>query len=199
MKKIFKEIFSSLLVTIFLVLVVSLAYPFTVYKLAALFKEKRDGSLITIGGQVIGSKLIGQKFSGLQYFHGRPSAAGEGYDTFDSGGLNLALTSDEYAQQLKKNIEDYRSINGINTGPLPIDAITFSSSGLDPHISLENALLQLKRVARERKMSEDKLIEILMRHVEKPDLGFLGNYRVNVLLLNLFLDGASFKETRSSQ
>lgn len=167
------------------------AYPVVVYGLAqVLFHDKANGSLIVdSSGTVRGSALLGQQFTGDKYFNSRPSAAGNGYDGLNSGGSNLGPTSQKLNDAIKDRIADYRKKNGLkDSDPVPADAVTASGSGLDPHISLANAALQLPRVAKARGLSEDKVRELVKQFTEGPDLGIIGEPGVNVLKLNLALD-----------
>ncbi len=166
-------------------------YPLIVFGIAqAAFQDKANGSLIVEkDGTVRGSKLLGQQFAGQKYFHPRPSAAGNGYDATNSGGSNLGPTSQKLNDAIKERIEAYRKENGLKeTDPVPADAVTASGSGLDPHISPRNAELQSPRVARARGLGQQQVREIVNRYTDKPDLGFLGDPGVNVLLLNRALD-----------
>jgi K+-transporting ATPase ATPase C chain len=138
---------------------------------------------------VRGSKLLGQNFSGERYFHPRPSAAGSGYDAANSGGSNLGPTSQKLSDQIKDRIAAYRKENGLKeTDPVPADAVTASGSGLDSHISIRNAELQISRVAKARNLTEHKIRALIQQNIEGPDLGILGEPGVNVLLSNLALD-----------
>ena len=177
--------------TVVLTVVCCGVYPLVVYGLGRAWAEKADGSLIIDSKGVIrGSKLIGQSFSGARYFHPRPSSAGNGYDPTSSGGSNLGPTSQKLRDSIAQNVADYRSQNGLATNaPVPADAVTGSASGLDPHISLENATLQAPRVAKERGMKEDDLHALISQYTDTPDFGFLGDAGINVLRLNLALDG----------
>jgi K+-transporting ATPase ATPase C chain len=157
-----------------------------------LFKEKARGSLIEREGKVVGSRLIGQPFKGAGYFHSRPSAAGSGYDATASGGTNLGPTSKQlFEEQVKGRAKQLRIENP--NAEIPIDLITSSGSGLDPHISPAAADFQIPRVARERRMTEDKVEQLVQEHTEGRQFGVLGEPRVNVLELNLALDEASRK------
>lgn len=166
-------------------------YPLVVWALAqGLFPQKANGSLITQNGKVLGSVLIAQGFSGPAYFHPRPSTAGDGYDAAASGGSNLGPTSQKLIEAVRRRTDEYRAENGLDeSDPVPGDAVTASASGLDPHISLKNALLQARRVALARGMSEEAVRRKIEIRTEGRDLGFLGEPRVNVLELNLDLDG----------
>lgn len=163
-------------------------YPFAVWGVSqVMFPERSNGSLIkNAKGEVIGSELIGQNFSSAGYFHGRPSAAGNGYDSGASGGSNLGPTSAKLIDRIKADSETLRADNPDT--PIPADLVTTSASGLDPHISPESAAFQLPRVARTREMNEADLQQIVNRHTEGRQFGILGEPRVNVLLLNLDLD-----------
>jgi potassium-transporting ATPase KdpC subunit len=154
----------------------------------ALFPKQANGSLIETGGKIIGSELIGQKFTESGYFHGRPSAAGEGYDASNSGGSNLGPTSQKLASRIKSEVEQLRKDNPDFTGSLPADLVTASASGLDPHISLASAYAQAPRVAANRGAPLEGIKELIVSHLEGRQLGFLGEPRINVLKLNLALD-----------
>lgn len=165
-------------------------YPALIWIVSqSVFPDQANGSMIKNGNHVIGSKLIAQSFVNPAYFHPRPSAAGEGYDAASSGGSNLGPTSRKLMETVANRINVYRSENKLDTKtPVPADAVTASASGLDPHISLQNALLQARRVALSRGVSEDVLRKMIAKHTEGRDLWILGEKRVNVLLLNLDLD-----------
>ena len=166
-------------------------YPLAVWVLdQGLFPAKANGSLVLRQGQVLGSSLIGRDFEGPAYFHPRPSAAGQGYDALRSGGTNLGPTSRELFEMVRRRVAEYRDENSLSGEALvPADAVTASASGLDPHISPANAYLQARRVAAARGLSEDTVRRRIEACVEGRDLGFLGQPRVNVLKLNLALDG----------
>src|SRR5664279_1650507 len=169
-------------------------YPLIVFGIGQLlFPDKANGSLIDdAGGVVRGSRLIGQPFTADKYFHPRPSSAGNGYDPTSSGGSNLGPTSQKLRDAIAQNITDYRTQNGMTTNAaVPADAVTGSASGLDPHISLENARLQAERVAKARGLSFNKVREFIQQNTDPADLGILGDAGVNVLRLNLALDGAA--------
>ena len=210
---IWQETLSAVLATVVLAVIVSGLYPLLVWGLGqGLFHHQANGSLVLAadGKTVLGSELLGQNFSGKQYFNPRPSAAGAaGYDPTASGGTNLGPTSDKLINGqhkfdaagkpvndpsnfdgIKDLVAAYRTANGLkDTDPVPADAVTRSASGMDPDISVANALLQLPRVARERGKSPDEIRHVLEKYTEGRDLGVLGEPRVNTLLLNLDLDG----------
>jgi K+-transporting ATPase ATPase C chain len=143
-----------------------------------------------VDGNVVGSSLLAQGFAGPSYFHPRPSAAGLGYDAVNSGGTNLGPTSKKLIEDVKQRVADYRAENGLSSDtPVPADAVTSSASGLDPHISVRNATLQAARVAKARGVGEKDVLAKIGANTEGRTLGFLGEPRVNVLTLNLSLDG----------
>ena len=191
MKKFFSEIRGAVMATLVLALVCCGIYPLVVFGIAQVaFPDKANGSLITDAkGTVVGSKLIGQGFTGGKYFHPRPSAAGNGYDAANSGGSNLGPTSQKLNDAIKERVEAYRKENGLkDTDLVPADAVTASGSGLDPHISLRNAELQLPRIAKARDLSMAQVSELMRTHTDPAGFGFLGEPGVNVLKLNLTLD-----------
>ncbi|MDR3634926.1 MAG: potassium-transporting ATPase subunit KdpC [Isosphaeraceae bacterium] len=154
-----------------------------------LFRHQSNGSLLVRDRVVIGSRLIGQADARPGDFHPRPSAAGAGYDATASGGTNLGPASLRLREDVRKLADDYRRENGLSaSAPVPVDAVTRSGSGLDPHISPSNAALQVARVARERSLSEDAVRRLVTEHTAGPQFGFLGSPRVSVLELNLALD-----------
>jgi K+-transporting ATPase ATPase C chain len=198
MKNLLSEIRSAVLVTIMLAVVCCGLYPLVVLGLGQLlFHDKANGSLIKDGsGSVRGSRLLGQRFTAEKYFHSRPSAAGNGYDATSSGGSNLGPTSQKLRDAIAQNVSDYRAQNGLATNtPVPADAVTASGSGLDPHISLENAELQAARVAKARGLALEKVRALIAQHTDRADLGILGETGVNVLELNLALDEAAGPST----
>jgi K+-transporting ATPase ATPase C chain len=191
MKAFFSEIRCAVMATLVLAVVCSGLYPLIVFAVSqALFYDKANGSLI-VGedGTVRGSKLIGQNFASEINFHSRPSAAGNGYDAASSGGSNLGPTSQKLDDAIKDRIAAYRAENGLKeTNPVPADAVTASGSGLDPQISLQNAQLQVPRVAKVRSLSEEKVRELVQQNTDGRDFGIFGEPGVNVLEVNLALD-----------
>jgi K+-transporting ATPase ATPase C chain len=185
-----QQLLPALRITLVMTVLTGLIYPLAVTGLCqALFHDKANGSLITVNDQVVGSALIGQNFSRSRYFQPRPSAAGnDGYDPTASGGSNLGPTNQKLIDRVKASVEKFRKENPTYKGPLPADLVTTSGSGLDPHISPASAAAQVNRVARARGVSGEKLQALVDEHTEGRDLGFLGEPRVNVLLLNLALD-----------
>jgi len=165
-------------------------YPAVVTGVSRLFwRDKADGSFVSAGGRVVGSELIGQNFKGPQYLHPRPSAAGkDGYDATASQGTNLGPTSADLAKAIAAAVAAAREDRPGDTGPVPADLVTTSASGFDPHLSPDAAQWQAARVARARGVPEDKVAEIIRRHVEPRTLWLMGEPRVNVLLTNLDLD-----------
>jgi K+-transporting ATPase ATPase C chain len=191
MKALLSDLRSALLATLIFALVCCGFYPLLVFGLAqTLFHEQADGSLIVdAGGTVHGSRLIGQAFTADKYFHSRPSCAGSGYDAAHSGGSNLGPTSRKLRDAIAQRVADYRARNGLGPDfPVPADAVTASASGLDPHISLENARLQAGRVAKVRNLRLDRVYALIEQNTDPASLGFLGDPGVNVLRLNLALD-----------
>ena len=176
--------------TAFMTLLTGLLYPLAVTGIVQMiFPGKANGSLVMKDGRVVGSSLIGQNFTKPQYFHPRPSAAGnDGYDAASSGGSNLGPTNQKLVDRVKASVDQFHKENPGFTGAIPADLLTTSASGLDPHISPAAAEAQLERVAAARNIAAASLHTLVAAHTETPDLGFLGEARVNVLLLNLDLD-----------
>lgn len=181
----------SLIAMLLFTFLLGICYPFFVFLIGQLlFHKEANGTLLHRNGKIIGSHWIGQNFTSSHYFHPRPSKAGDkGYDAANSAGSNLGPTSQKLIDAVKNRIEAYRIENHLpSNAPLPIDAVTASGSGLDPHISLENALLQLPRVAAARGLAEDRVKQLILAHTFPSFLGFIGEKRVHVLELNLALD-----------
>ncbi len=182
-----KNLITSLLMTLVTTVLLGLIYPLAVTGLAQLFfRDKANGQLIRQSGQIVGSRLLGQPFSGPQYFHPRPSAAGDGYDPTRSSGSNLGPTNQKLLDRVKG---DVAGLQAENPGqPVPIDLVTTSASGLDPHITPAGAEFQIPRVAKARGIPQDELRKLVAEHTEGRQFGLLGEARVNVLELNLALD-----------
>jgi K+-transporting ATPase ATPase C chain len=190
-KNILNELRISVIATVCLAVLLCGIYPAVVWMVAqGIFPAQANGSLISVKGQVIGSSLLAQSFTGAGYFHPRPSAAGDGYDAVSSSGSNLGPTSQKLIAAVKERVAAYRAENKLAPEVLiPADAVTASASGLDPHISVKNALLQASRVAGVRGISKEALRKKILSHTEGRDLGIFGEPRVNVLMLNLDMDG----------
>lgn len=211
MNKIISYLRISVFVTFGLGVLLTVIYPVAVWAVAQLvFPGKANGSLVEKDGKVIGSTLLGQNFSSPKYFHTRPSAAGKGYDAANSSGSNLGPISDKFLNGmvddpktkdvdesfagLKQRVEIYRKVNGLTDDvKIPVDAVTASASGLDPHISIRNAELQMARVARERGIGEDVVRGLIEQSTDGRDFGILGEPGVNVMKLNLALDSQPAK------
>jgi len=185
-----KQLQISVLFTLVTTLIFGVVYPVVVTGIARVaFPSQADGSLIVRNGQVVGSRLIGQNFSADKYFHPRPSAAGSGYDSMASGGSYLGPTNQALVSRVQADVDRLRQERpGV---PIPADLVTTSASGLDPDVSPAGADFQVPRVAKARGISEDEVRRAVARHTQSRQYGFLGEPRVNVLELNLDLDGLS--------
>jgi len=182
-----KNLVISILMTVVTTLLLGLIYPLVVTGLAqVIFPHKANGQLIVKDGAVVGSSIIGQGFTGPQYFHPRPSAAGNGYDAANSGGSNLGPTNQKLLDRVKGDVAAAASENPGT--PVPIDMVTTSASGFDPHITPANAEFQFGRVAKARAITLDQARALVAKHTEARQFGVLGEARVNVLELNLDLD-----------
>ncbi len=185
-----QQLFPALRAMILFTVLTGLIYPGVVTGLCHMFfRDKANGSLIRVNGQIVGSALLAQNFSKPEYFHPRPSAAGnDGYDPMASGGSNLGPTNQKLYARIAASAAQFRKENPDYSGPIPADALTASGSGLDPHISVANAMAQAPRIARAHGVPISEVQKLIASGTEGRDWGFLGEPRVNVLKLNLKLD-----------
>ena len=182
-----KNLLISVLMTVVTTVLLGLIYPLVLTGLAQAFmKDKANGQLIEQNGKVVGSRILGQSFTTAPYFHSRPSAAGNSYDASNSGASNLGPTNQKLLDRVKGDLATAQADNP--NQPVPVDLVTTSGSGLDPHITPAAAAFQIPRVAKARGASEGELRKLIAQHTEDRQWGFLGEARVNVLELNLDLD-----------
>ncbi len=184
-----KEIAPAFKMMLLMTLLTGIIYPLATTGLAQLFfRDSANGRLVSANGQMVGSSLIGQNFTKPEYFHPRPSAAGNGYDATQSGGSNLGPTSQKLIDRVKQSVEQFRKGNPDYSGPIPADLVTASGSGLDPDISPASANAQALRIAKARGITAAQLEQLISANTQGRQLGFLGEPRVNVLKINLALD-----------
>jgi potassium-transporting ATPase KdpC subunit len=184
-----KQLGTAFRLVVVMTVLTGFIYPGVVTGLCQwVFPTRANGSLIRVNGRVVGSTLIGQNFTKPEYFHPRPSAAGNGYDASNSGGSNYGPTNQELVHRVKDSIAEFRKANPNYQGPIPADLVTASASGLDPDISLASAEAQAARVAAARDVPLKEVSRLIDQHTERRELGFLGDPRVNVLEINLALD-----------
>ncbi len=193
-----KQILIAIKATIVLTILTGVIYPVLVWGLAkAVFPRQSEGSLVSRNGKVMGSELIGQRFTKPEYFHGRPSAAGnDGYDGLSSGGSNYGPTNQKLVDRVRGDVQKFRAENPTFSGPIPADIVTASASGLDPEISPEAAYAQAARVASARNISVESVRALIAAHTQGRDWGMFGEPRVNVLALNLALTAETSSPAR---
>ena len=191
-----RALFVSVRMAFVTVVLFGVVYPGVVFGVSSIaFPHQAAGSLVTSSGRVVGSRLIGQDFTAAKYFHPRPSAAGaDGYDAMASGSSNLGPTNETLVSVVGSRVAEVVRVDGAQRGQVPIDLVTASGSGLDPHVSPDAAFLQVRRVAKVRGLTEADVRSLVRRHIEGRQLGFLGELRVNVLELNLALDVLSSEQ-----
>jgi K+-transporting ATPase ATPase C chain len=191
MRGLIRQLLPAVLAVVVFTVLCGLIYPFVVTGVSQVaFHDKANGSLVKVDGVVVGSSLIGQQFADPKYFHPRPSAAGTGYDAMASSASNLGPSNPDFLKTVEDRVAAYREENGLAAdATVPVDAVTGSGSGLDPDISVANAKLQAKRVAQARGLTEEQVLAAIDEHTEGRQWGFLGEPGVNVLRLNLALDG----------
>ena len=184
-----QQLLPGLRITVFFTIFCGLVYPLAITGICQLaFPHQANGSLIPMNGNLVGSELLAQGFSKPEYFQPRPSAAGNGYDPTSSDGSNYGPTNKKLIDRVQAAVVQFRKDNPDYHGPIPADLLTASASGLDPHISPDSALAQAPRVAKARGVTPDQINTLVATLTEGPDLGILGEPRVNVLKLNLALD-----------
>ena len=184
-----QQLLPGLRITVFFTILCGLVYPLAITGICQIvFPHQANGSLIPVNGTMVGSELIAQGFTKPEYFQPRPSAAGNGYDPTASGGSNYGPTNKKLIDRVQASVEQFRKDNPDYHGASPADLLTASASGLDPHLSPDSALAQAPRVAKARGVALDRMNTLIASLTEAPDLGVLGEPRVNVLKLNLALD-----------
>jgi potassium-transporting ATPase KdpC subunit len=190
MRAFIRQLRPAVMAIVVFTLLLGVAYPLVSTLIGQVaFGDKADGSLIVRDGVVMGSEFIGQTFTAPEYFHSRPSAAGDGYDGAASSGSNLGPLNEDFLAAVQERADAYRTENGLDVAvAVPVDAVTASGSGLDPHISIANARLQAQRVADARGLSLDEVLALVDDHTDGRSLGVLGEPGVNVVLLNIALD-----------
>jgi K+-transporting ATPase ATPase C chain len=188
-----RQLVPSILAIVVFTVITGLVYPLVVTGVSqAAMRDKANGSLVKVDGVVVGSKLLGQSFTDAKYFHPRPSSAGKGYDGLASQASNLGPTNPDFLATVQQRIDAYRTENGLTADQMvPVDAVTGSGSGLDPQISVANARIQATRVATARNLAVADVLRLVDEHTSNRQWGFLGEAGVNVLELNLALDGRS--------
>ena len=196
-----KEFVRSMLVLLVMMFLTGVMYPLIVTGISkAGFPQQAQGSLLRMGGTIIGSALVGQSFSSPRYFHGRPSAIEKAYDAGNSGGSNFGPSNAKFLEEIDRRVDMVRKDNGLErTASVPADLVLASASGLDPHIGVEAAMIQVKRVAKARGVPEPDVQVLVERFIEMPLFGFLGEKRINVLRLNLALDELSRRHSQPSE
>jgi len=193
-----RNLVAAILMTMVTTVILGVVYPLGMTAIAQLaFPVQANGQLIERNGRVVGSRIIGQSFTKPGYFHSRPSAAGMGYDAANSAGSNLGPTNKKLIDAVKANVDAARKDNP--NVPVPVDLVTASASGFDPHITPAAAAFQIPRVARERSISEEQVRRLVAAHTEGRQFGFLGEARVNVLELNIALDDQADPESSAKR
>lgn len=188
-----RQLLTAGIILLVMTVLLGIVYPLVVTAVGQVaFNDKVNGSLIERDGEVVGSELIAQGFAGAEYFHPRPSAAGDGYDGLASAASNLGPSNEDLLAAIEERVATYIEVNGLEAADtVPVDAVTASASGLDPHISIANARIQARRIADERGLDLDRIVELVDDFTTQRSLGFLGEPGVNVLGLNLALDDLS--------
>ncbi len=188
-----KQLLASIRILITFTVLVGVIYPFAITAISKIsFSNKSNGSFIKVDSKIVGSSLIGQNFEGSEWFHSRPSAAGEGYDAMASSGSNLGPTNEDFIASVEQRANDYRKENMLDDSvQVPLDAVTASGSGLDPEISLVNAKLQALRVAKARNLTESVVLQLISKEKKDNIFDFGMDERINVLKLNIALNKLS--------